>query len=79
MTQVYIRQYQKRELWSGSDWTGALDLAQTYEAEDAERLIKKRWSKGTRQYYTKNGHRLLRYIDRPYTQTKEQLGRWERI
>ncbi len=79
MTQVYIRQHFKREFWTGKNWTRAFELAKAYTPKEAAIVLKKRWSKGTREYYSQGGFRLMRYIDPPYTQTKAELGKWEKI
>ena len=76
---VYIKQYNRRELWTGKDWTGAFELAKAYTPTEAAIVLRKRWSKGTRQYYKRGGYTLLRYRESPIIQTKEELGRWERI
>jgi len=50
MTQVYIKQHDKKLLWKGDDWTSAIELALMYEFDDARKIIAKRWSKGVRNY-----------------------------
>ena len=79
MTEVYIMHSINKLLWKGDDWTSSMELAETYEPVQADKIINKRWHKGIREYKKLGDSQAICYNPKPVTQTKEELGRWDRI
>ena len=79
MTEVYIMHSTDKLLWKGDDWTTSMELASTFEPDQADKIINKRWHKGVRGYVQVGTGYEIVYNPKPVTQTKAELGRWDRI